>query len=144
MTGIVLLILRLLFAISLYALLGWAFLILWRELQIHSKNAQKLARPPALTISRDAVQRIFRAPELTIGRDPFCEYALEGDESTSSRHARLYFRQNQWWVEDLDSTNGTRLNGQNIVQPTVLTSGDIIQCGSNLLTIEIEEMEATP
>jgi hypothetical protein len=51
--------------------------------------------------------------ELLLGRHPNCDVVL-GAETISRRHALLTFRDGAWIVQDLDSTNGTRLNGQRV------------------------------
>lgn len=38
-----------------------------------------------------------------------CDVALTGDEWVSLRHARIFFHNEKWWLEDLESTNGTYL-----------------------------------
>jgi pSer/pThr/pTyr-binding forkhead associated (FHA) protein len=73
-------------------------------------------------------EKRFYLPEFFIGRDPVCECLLE-DETVSSKHARISYRQNQWWVEDLDSSNGTFLNSQPVTLPTVLADNDQLRCG---------------
>ena len=50
--------------------------------------------------------------ELTIGRSPGCGVAMPEDIYTSTLHARLFRRNDQLWVEDLGSTNGTFVNSR--------------------------------
>ncbi len=38
-----------------------------------------------------------------------CDVALTGDEWVSLRHARIFLHNDKWWLEDLESTNGTYL-----------------------------------
>lgn len=51
------------------------------------------------------------------------------DSFLSSEHALLEWDGTTWVLEDLNSTNGTWLNGREIVQPTALSYGDTIQLG---------------
>lgn len=48
---------------------------------------------------------------LSIGRKEENDIVLQNDTYISRQHARLYWnwQQNQWWLEDLNSTNGTFL-----------------------------------
>jgi pSer/pThr/pTyr-binding forkhead associated (FHA) protein len=82
--------------------------------------------------------RYFHQTEITIGRDPGCDIPLQED-TISARHAHLTYHHNQWWLEDLASTNGTRLNDTRITIPTVITSGDEIQCGGSKLSVSLSE-----
>lgn len=52
--------------------------------------------------------------------------------SLSRRHCRIFGEQNDFWVEDLDSLNGTWLNGRRLEpkKPARLKSRDYIQVGS--------------
>src|SRR5258706_9614498 len=49
--------------------------------------------------------------ETVIGRDPDCNIVLD-DERVSRRHARLGFSEGSWRLADLDSKNGTTLQGR--------------------------------
>jgi hypothetical protein len=51
--------------------------------------------------------------ELLIGRHPNCDVVLRGP-AVSRHHARLTFRDGTWVLQDLDSTNGTTLNGARV------------------------------
>ena len=46
----------------------------------------------------------------------------------------------EWWVEDLDSTNGTFLNQIQVEEPMVITSGDDLRCGRINIQIKIETL----
>lgn len=52
---------------------------------------------------------------VTIGRSPDSTLVIV-DEYTSTYHARLSRTGNDWKLTDLDSTNGTRLNGEKVTQ----------------------------
>ncbi|MGO2574450.1 MAG: FHA domain-containing protein FhaB/FipA, partial [Corynebacterium casei] len=54
--------------------------------------------------------------DFTLGRAQDCDFVL-GDDYASSRHARLFRRGSQWFVEDLESRNGTFVGGSRIDQP---------------------------
>jgi len=55
------------------------------------------------------------------------------DSTVSRRHAELTPDDGQWYLRDLDSANGTFVNGRRIEQRVRLTPGDQIRCGSTLL-----------
>jgi len=140
MTGLVVLVLRLLLTISLYAFLVWAFTNLWRDIKLQSALLAARKIPPislTLTLAGQIVHiRRFIQAEITIGRDPACECPVE-DEAVSARHARLSYHHNQWWLDDLDSTNGTFLNQEHLSIPTVVMTGDEFRCGGTLFTISL-------
>ncbi|HEX7557336.1 MAG TPA: FHA domain-containing protein [Leptolinea sp.] len=138
MSGIAVLVIRTLVSIFLYAFLGTALYILWQDLRTQSELV-RAAQIPLLTISpiTDDINPLdFNIPEVIIGREPLCNFAIP-DETVSSRHARLSYHHNQWWLEDLNSTNGTFLNDDRVYTPTVVISGDEIRCGQIVLKISI-------
>ena len=61
------------------------------------------------------------------------------DEFASAEHLLINRRGPQWWVEDLNSSNGSWLNGSRLIYPTVITSGDIIKIGSTAIRFELEQ-----
>ncbi len=63
-----------------------------------------------------------------LGRAPQVEVKLP-DEGVSRTHARVRVETNQMWLEDLESRNGTFLNGLRLTEPIALQEGDKIQIG---------------
>jgi len=144
MTATIVLVLRLLLAIALYAFLGWA---LWTLLQEFKQQGDKLAvqKKPAITLyirierGKEQVRR-FLQPEVMIGRDPNCDVAII-DEALSAHHARLAHHHGQWWLEDLNSTNGTFLNREKLNTPAVVITGDKFKCGNTVFGIQVEDSD---
>jgi len=73
---------------------------------------------------------------LTIGRGGQNDLVLAGDEFASSRHARVEARRDGVWVQDLDSTNGTFVNGARIEGAYRLARGDVVRVGETDLRLE--------
>jgi pSer/pThr/pTyr-binding forkhead associated (FHA) protein len=140
MSGSIILALRLTLAFALYGFLGWALVVLWRDIRRQGISlANRRITSINLTIRHRRAAPIvtnFTQPEITLGRDPGCDIPLV-DDTVSTRHAQLTYHHNQWWLEDLSSTNGTTLNQIAITMPTVLTAGDEIKCGDTRLTVNL-------
>lgn len=75
--------------------------------------------------------------EALIGRAPGCAIVVT-DDYASAHHARVYERGSGVWVEDLRSTNGTRLNGHPLRRPARLRPGDRLQIGHTVLAVRVE------
>ncbi|BAU13407.1 FHA domain containing protein [Leptolyngbya sp. NIES-3755] len=73
---------------------------------------------------------VLEANETTIGRDPSCQIVLANEGGVSRRHAAIYHRGQQYSIADLNSSNGTFVNGQRIQSEQILRTGDQIQFGS--------------
>jgi pSer/pThr/pTyr-binding forkhead associated (FHA) protein len=140
MTGEILLALRLLLGVSLFAFLGFVLWLLWNDLRTQASILASRKIPPlsllVQTEENPPQLKNFQVAEITIGRDPACECMLP-DEAVSIHHARLSYHRMQWWLEDLESKNGTKLNKELLTVPTVVISGDQIQCARTTLTIVI-------
>jgi pSer/pThr/pTyr-binding forkhead associated (FHA) protein len=67
-------------------------------------------------------------PEITIGRDAANDIDLE-DTRVSQYHCRLWRDGDNWWIRDLDSTNGTWVNGQRLTGAQTLEPGDQLRVG---------------
>lgn len=146
MNGPLFLALRIAMAAALYIFLAWALATLWRELR-HSARQATMPKIPALELhpEEDAAHPSYRftIPEITIGRDPACQCYLD-DKTISGQHARLSYRLEQWWIEDLNSTNGTFLNQDPVASPVVVIQGDQLRCGQALFRITIDERISQP
>lgn len=114
-------------------------------------NPRVLQPPPAAARSVLAPARLVivatgqaiplpAATQATVGRaDPVSKFAPDIDLTSygaldlgvGRRHARLFIQSGQVMVEDLDSTNGTQVNGSKLAprQPVMLNNGDQIQFG---------------
>jgi len=140
MSGTIILALRLTLAFALYGFLGWALVVLWQDIRKQGFSlANRRITSINLTIRHGRAAPIvtnFTQPEITLGRDPGCDIPLI-DDTVSTRHAQLTYHHNQWWLEDLSSTNGTTLNQISVTMPTVLTAGDEIKCGDTRLTVNL-------
>lgn len=64
-----------------------------------------------------------------LGRAAEC-LVRAADPLLAPRQAQLRLRADGWYVEDLNSVNGTFLNGQRLQREARLKDGDVIRCGS--------------
>lgn len=138
MSGPAVLILRALLALALYAFLALALWMLWQDIQRTGLGVSGSTVPSLRleihTRRRRAVYQDFAQAEVILGRDPACDVPL-ADRSVSERHACLRFRGGHWWLEDLRSAKGTRLNHHRLSRPTALAVGDEIECGQTRVLV---------
>ncbi|MGI8642653.1 MAG: FHA domain-containing protein [Thermomicrobiales bacterium] len=134
-----LLLLRLLFVFLLYFFLYQLFRVQLRQLlsaatQPESTPARSHTPHPTLVVtSQDAPDvpagaTFLLQPVSTVGRHPDSTVHI-ADASTSSAHAEIRLSGGQWWIADLDSTNGTFVNGTRADRPTRIEDGDVVQFG---------------
>ncbi|MGZ4449533.1 MAG: FHA domain-containing protein FhaB/FipA [Blastococcus sp.] len=71
---------------------------------------------------------------ILIGRGSDAAIRLD-DDYVSTRHARIAASGDQWFVEDLGSTNGTYIGSVRITQPTTLTLGTQVRIGKTILEL---------
>ena len=76
---------------------------------------------------------LAQAPVL-IGRGTDAAIRLD-DDYVSTRHARIAASGDQWFVEDLGSTNGTYLGNQRLTQPTTIMLGSQVRIGKTVLEL---------
>ncbi|MBV8143779.1 MAG: FHA domain-containing protein [Gammaproteobacteria bacterium] len=75
------------------------------------------------------------------GRDADCSLLIDGT-TVSRRHARITVSQGTATIEDLDSTNGTHVNGTRISAPMRLVPGDHFALGSEVLHVKARRASA--
>jgi pSer/pThr/pTyr-binding forkhead associated (FHA) protein/DNA-binding transcriptional ArsR family regulator len=82
--------------------------------------------------------------ECIIGRAPDCTITIP-DGSISSRHARVTRSAEGFTIEDLQSRNGTFVNGEKVEQPRILADGDVVRLGKIIMTFNVaQETVAAP
>jgi pSer/pThr/pTyr-binding forkhead associated (FHA) protein len=89
------------------------------------------ARTQSLVLQAGDQTRVFRA-DFTAGRQGTLPVT---DEHASSHHALFQFAHGLWYVEDLNSTNGTWLNGRRIFSSQRLKKGDKVKIGRTVVTV---------
>ena len=139
MTGIVVFILRIILAASLFLFIGIMFITIWRQLKtqikILSPEINNVLR--LIPVENEQIDTFeIKQAEVIVGRDPNNKIYIP-DETISAQHCRIYISDQQWWINDLNSTNGTYLNDEIIDRPCVLTDGDMIMFGQVKFSIQI-------
>ena len=132
-------IMRLAFLALIYLFLIGVVRVLIRDLRAASREpATELGRLIVLASpsGEPAVGAVFALDAVTtIGRDVNNAVVIE-DPFASSEHCVLTFRGRAWFVEDLGSTNGTFLNGNQVDGTAPMSYGDEIQVGEVRLRLE--------
>jgi len=123
------------FLALLYAFLFWA-------VRVVALEAGRL--PPGKAGAHLLIESEIETPHTftlieatTMGRLPHNDIVIE-DTAVSGRHARITRRRGRWWLEDLDSSNGTWLNEVRLDERLRLDDGDRIRLGRTTITIDLE------
>jgi pSer/pThr/pTyr-binding forkhead associated (FHA) protein len=116
---------------------------------------------PAISVSQVTIAPPKRVPQRLLlraiaGPDSGKTYELRGtsgalgrasnnpvaiaDAGLSRRHARISYRKGAYWLTDLESTNGTYVNGERLTSPRLLFSGDEIEFGKTRLVVAVEDV----
>lgn len=78
---------------------------------------------------REGMEIDLPAEQLTIGRSSESGLVIR-DDYTSTHHARLMLWDANWVIQDLDSTNGTFLDGARVTLPTAVPPGASVTIGT--------------
>jgi len=78
----------------------------------------------------------LESPITLIGREEECHITLD-DARVSNRHAMVYFASGEFRVRDLNSTNGSLLNGSPLSE-CVFTDGDDLRVGKTVLRLIVD------
>jgi pSer/pThr/pTyr-binding forkhead associated (FHA) protein len=85
----------------------------------------------------DSGERFDLFGGISIGRSADADVRIE-DRFASQIHARIYPRGGSYYVEDMNSTNGTHLNGDRLDVDVELAHLDVIEIGDTELRFELE------
>jgi pSer/pThr/pTyr-binding forkhead associated (FHA) protein len=104
---------------------------------VKQKTSQRKGSPTKVTVTQGsnagATAGLDRAPIL-IGRGTDAAIRLD-DDYVSTRHARVAASGDEWFVEDLGSTNGTYIGSVRITQPTTIGLGVQVRIGKTILEL---------
>jgi S1-C subfamily serine protease len=89
--------------------------------------------------SRSGQRQGFDKNVITIGRHPSCDFKFdaEKDADVSTRHAEIHISGATATLKDLNSTNGTFVNGQRVQGDRALGNGDVIAFGEQGPQVEL-------
>jgi hypothetical protein len=127
------------------ALVAFLYLIILQVVGVARRDLRRLAVVPAgVTRSGPIVghlvvidtgstnlqpgARLELAAMTSIGRAPTNNVVLEST-FVSTAHTRVSYKDGSLWVEDLGSRNGTKVNGQPVIQPLAVKPNDILEVG---------------
>ena len=106
-----------------------------RKVQSMIKASRGLPEGPLLLWENGAGQLVHRLIDgpVIVGRDRLASIQVSSDPSLGRRHFRVYLDDSSCWVEDLNSSNGTRINdGVEPIARHELRDGDVIKAGSSI------------
>ena len=145
MTDQVLNALKLLFLALIYVFFARVLWAVWSEVRMpiataRTATTQKVGKKrkgaPTFVIVEPREHRgasFTLSNALSIGRTDDNDIAIDDDTFMSSHHARLEVRPEGVWLVDLDSTNGSFVNGQRVTGERSVRKGDRLQVGSTVL-----------
>lgn len=135
------------------------YLFIWRVIRTASRDlrvpqesfvlAPRAPAPPAQAEARPSAKVIVvHSPALspgesfelngplTLGRSADNTVVLESDEFASAHHARIEIRESEAWIFDLESRNGTFVNGQRVAGRSPLRPRDVVRVGATDLRVD--------
>jgi pSer/pThr/pTyr-binding forkhead associated (FHA) protein len=130
---------RLLFLVLLYLFLARVIRALMRDLRAAARETAD--RPGRFVVlespsGEPEAGRSFGLDVITpLGRDVNNAIVID-DPFASAEHAVLTYRGRSWYLEDLDSTNGSFINGQLVDGVAALSYGDEVQIGQVRFRLE--------
>lgn len=102
---------------------------------ILKQHAEEPVEPTMVIVKGAGVvpNRVYPLGDVTtIGRLTENDIVLR-DSQVSQKHARIFKRNEDYYIEDLQSTNGTFVGGKRIMEPALLKLGKEIRIGQSVL-----------
>jgi pSer/pThr/pTyr-binding forkhead associated (FHA) protein len=104
---------------------------------VRADPAATASTPKRLVITsgpREGMEIDLPPEQLTIGRSSESGLVIR-DDYTSTHHARLMLWDDHWVLEDLDSTNGTFVDGSRVTEPTEVAPGVPVTIGTTIFEL---------
>lgn len=111
----------------------------------NSQNTDNIETRPKLIVKIEKGEATQTEYEFTdsfqIGRSETCQVKIFND-TISRFHVEVYYKHDRWWVKDLQSSNGTFIDGESIQERPILKTTKI-ELGINgpLVSLEVEEKQ---
>lgn len=142
--AVVLLVLRLIVALVLYAFLGALVLYLLKDFRSATGPRSYAPEAHLEVIAGPKAGAVFSLVEVNLlGRAADCTIRV-ADKTMSAHHGRLSFHASQWWMEDLGSRNGSSVNEVRVTEPIVVTYGDRLGFGRVVFRLQSGRAPTTP
>lgn len=104
-----------------------------------TRDSEQVGRAKLLYTSAEGLETEFELEAVnTLGRHPKNSIRLH-DREVSKEHAVIELSDAGYTIRDLNSSNGTYVNGRRITEPVVLNEGDELLFGSMMLTFRVGE-----
>jgi pSer/pThr/pTyr-binding forkhead associated (FHA) protein len=131
-----------LFLLSFFGAIGF---MLWRDYRMAESSIEgRTRRRGRLVVTQNNGNSIYEIghtfplmPHTTIGRAHSNTIQLD-DVVVSNEHALIEWRDGQWWLEDLNSSNGTFLNTHRVEDSMIVSTADEINFGNIRFRIELD------
>lgn len=128
--------------VLIYFIIFYALKIMYTDTKTSGKKRNKVKKA---TVGLEVIQAgdnsnlktggvLPLADIITMGRKSDNTVVLD-DKYVSSHHVKIYKRNNEYVIEDLDSTNGTKINETRIENRVTLITGDVIKVGTAIFKL---------
>ncbi len=102
-----------------------------KEIRNQARGTAKVVAYAVLVDTKNHKPVYIKKKDVLIGREDNCDIQLLSN-TVSGRHARIHLTTRGWALSDLDSHNGTKLNGRYINQPQLIFDEDMITFGDKV------------
>ncbi len=89
--------------------------------------------------NRDQTIAVSRGKELVVGRAVSCDHAVM-DPRMSRKHFLISDQNGVWYVDDQQSSNGTKVNDHTVGRAAIL-EGDVISCGDTRIRVTLSDQD---
>lgn len=138
------------FIIILYFIIYYALKIMYKDIKVNNvRKNENSPKPPKKKVKKNYGIEVISTGEstnikkgtiipiidiITIGRKEDNSVVLQ-DRHTSGNHAKLIVKENNLYIQDLHSTNGTFVNGRKISTNVKLLGREEIQIGTTVFRV---------